>query len=314
MKKITLIACCLGLALALWGCSSAEKAPVESDMQQENLQQEESPEQPEADPDPVLADLYAQNNMLKLLEEHNQVYYSTSICGEDGSEISNTKTIFLREELGPRVEAISTYSDGTSSYMSAFVDEKHPGALYLSGDSLRVMTIYPAEEYDAAIAALWLPESPDPAETLLSQEEVDGMTQIKTKRVDEEMGGYYLTTYMVDPASGLIQSKEYSHFDDADVCYYVSSIALNYEDAPEVFYAEAEEKIIYGLETCRLSLVTNPGTDAEQRLTHNVTKDTQVNFGCMKDYILYGNVDCTKEIQSIDVSKNNKTVYAVPRD
>lgn len=318
-KKIALLLCCAGLLLALSGCGAtdqptnlpADQADVQNDEQTKN-EQAGNADQDNLAVDPAIEELYNNNALLDILDGHSTVSYKTVITSDIGSEISNTQSLFRREDGLLRLDALSSYSDGTTSAMQGVQLPDHAPALYIYSDTYKSLTICPAADYEQCVLGQWLMNQATPGEIVEDQEEQDGQLLLHTRRDDADMGGYYLNTYTLDQESGLIQAKDVAFYVGEDELIYESKTSFAYDEDPGL-EVDATTAILKMSENCELTMIVDPGDANEEQQTFLVAHDTNVYFFSNRGYKTYTAEDGQFELTYYDVTGDSTTIFALPR-
>ena len=198
---------------------------------------------------------------------------------------------------------------------AGYINDDVPGALYTwNKDGLKTMTLCMASEYEALVADRWLARLDGDYETVTESEnnEEYNTTVLTTHRQNDVLGISSDIIYFIDNATALItgmEQTEYSSENGSVVSVTRSNIMY---DEPRLMEERAAMAVLFPEDPCYLTVVVNPGQENEEEQSYQVDKSTLVEFEALEDFRLFYDVDCTEEMDWIDVGQNKLTVYVVP--
>ena len=267
--------------------------------------------------DPEIADLRETNALLNVLKEHSAVTcVSESWDGENNWQYKTVTQFILN---GGRLwYDYEQYDEGDQvTYCEAgYINDDVPGALYMvETEGGKYMDICPSDEYETFIADQWLRRTAGDYELYVESEtdEEYGNTTVTARRVNDVTGVCADVLYVTDSTTGLINGMEVTEYSSEDPAQAVSVTRSNIMyDEPRLMEERAAMAVLFPEDPCYLTVVVNPGQENEEEQSYQVDKSTLVEFEALEDFQLFYDVDCTEEMDWIDVGQNKLTVYVVP--
>lgn len=267
--------------------------------------------------DPEIADLRETNALLNVLKEHSAVTcVSESWDGENNWQYKTVTQFILN---GGRLwYDYEQYDEGDQvTYCEAgYINDDVPGALYMvETEGGKYMDICPSDEYETFIADQWLRRTAGDYELYVESEtdEEYGNATVTARRVNDVTGVCADVLYFTDSTTGLINGMEVTEYSSEDPAQAVSVTRSNIMyDEPRLMEERAAMAVLFPEDPCYLTVVVNPGQENEEEQSYQVDKSTLVEFEALEDFRLFYDVDCTEEMDWIDVGQNKLTVYVVP--
>lgn len=261
-----------------------------------------------------VAEMRAANNLSAIIGEHPAVTCVSEVW--DGEDNWQYKTVrqFVKNN-GRLWYDFEQYDDADEvvSCEAGYINDDVPGALYTwNKDGLKTMTLCMASEYEALVADRWLARLPGDYETVTESEndEEYNTTVLTTHRQNDVLGVSSDILYFIDNATALITGMEQTEYSDGSVVSVTRSNIIY--DEPRLMEERAAVEVLFPEDPCYLTVVVNPGQSNSEEQAFQVDKNTLVEFDALEDFQLFYDVDCTEQMDWIDVGQNKLTVYVVP--
>lgn len=321
----------MGTALVLTACGSTAQTDTSTqttaDAATESIAAADSTQQAATDDymNVKAADIRAYNTLDKVMERHDNVYYETE-NHDDATDTINTSRYFIYRNDNGDLQMRNTIND--ISYNSLVGDADTPTALYqvsiFDDETYITMTLLPKEDIPDLLAAYYDPyeENDNSEPNAFEDDALIVTTREKYGDADEnaDEDGYIDYFYYVNPDTLELYSRREDYYFKAESDAEISRtgfmvVPYQYDiDASTVddimdssSYALAAD----GDESCKLTIVFNPGKDSEETQVFQVKKGTEVcAYG---NYLTYWDEACSDAADQTDyiVEVNeDTTLYA----
>ncbi len=341
MKKTFAILLSLALILTLAACKNEPADPPVADEQNTASEQEEpapdpddEPEDitepmPEASADDTATELSEANDILNLLSMHDSVTIDVESSASDGTDATSSKYEYFSTQDGICFVQSSSINAGArngsigSAKTYGFQSDDVSGVIFSvpgagtedEGEPLSTLTLCPSNDY-LRIATMnqsliYYNQAAGSRTVTESVEENDGKLILSEKTTIQDMPYYIKSVYTVNPETMEILSAVTTCLStEDDSVEWTSKIAASYNQPHGEIDPVLTDKFINSENGCKLTLVINPGTTAEETQSYQVAKDVMVYFQCVNSaYELFSDRECTNPVSAIDVTKDSLEIY-----
>lgn len=265
-------------------------------------------------------EILTNNSLENLLERHSSLSFIRKYVNEKGETVSVIRGQYTMPNGQLQMQMSQNEDEDSMSYIEhGYADENYHGAVYAtSGDGKKYVTLFAdAEDYENALAAMWLADADTSGNTEVLDTSVQGESVIVAIRTDyrDEADMYDITNYYIDPESNDLLSMEsttYSTEDDSVVVKVETTITY---DEPMEFKDDPFETITNSADYCEVNLIINPQQENMEVYWYPIAHDANVIFASSDEYTLYADETLTQEIDPIGVNISGEAcnIYVVPK-
>lgn len=305
---VTASAAVVALSMALFGAGCGSDEPVEVENQF-----------PTSDPAIVqtfLEAIYQSNDPAALLVEQGDAI--TADIVETNAEGTVVQTGFIQQYYADgKLWSDDEWYDGEGNLLSAnsyYYNDDVSYGLYCYTDGVDNLLVAMSEDTYKAALCFNPVLTVDISDTdLISLASVDQLEETMQLTYTAEFSEGYFTevVYVVDKASLVLQSIQETDYDaDGKICRAVTRTFV--QDEPRVTNAIGFAEVAsFGEDACAVTIVVNPGSDAEETLNYSVKQGSTVFYDSNDIVMMYTDEACTQEILSPDTSGESCTVYVL---
>lgn len=277
---------------------------------------------PYTGPTYTMDDIRAANTVEAILQRHDSFQYTVGIFTQDNADApdSSYRGQYYRENgLLQMDREFPAGAERGTYYEQGFADENYSGALYaLSGDGEATLTLYPQDDYEPSLTALWTVGHVETVREEVTETSMQDDAVIVTTRTDyQDVSDLYAVSYYyLDPQTDDLlywEDNAYSAADDSLIVSTRTSFIYDSLFTPEVRPADA---ILADTDYCETNLIVAPMQDEMEVHWYPVAHGTLVQFQSLGGYTLYSDEELTQTLDplDIDISGEVRNIFAVPLD
>lgn len=285
-----------------------------------------APEASEAEIDITVEEIYEANNLMNLLDKYGSVSYVQRVFLDLDEKVdSETKGQYILHDGLLWFDSETNDILGDRSLVCGYKNTDVPGTISVvsesEGETSKYLHMMPEATYQDNVSMYWMPIAEWDSCEIDLVEKADGgqIDDFKLSkpghfvdvvcRMDNETFSYTIRFYIEEEFGHVLYWEE--TFYDAGEPVSFAQTFVTYSE-PYITEAEGWGIISGGEDRCELTVVFNPGKDNEEIQTVNLAKDVSVRLSLGNVEEMYSDAECKTLIDSIDLSQDSATVYAVP--